>query len=107
MRKMETLELIDVIGTASAISPRAGQIAFNVVAAKVNRNLPLELSFKGVDDLSSGFCNALFGRLYTYYEPAVLNSLVRVSGVPEDSFRMRMIESAIGLGVGENIGKSR
>jgi len=99
---METINLIDIIGSDSAISPRAGRIAFDFVAIRMSRGSALELSFEGINDLSSTFCDALFGRLYVNYEPAMLNKLLKVTGVPDGHFRKRMIEGAIRLGMAKN-----
>jgi len=99
---MEAVKVIDIIGSKSAVSPRTGLKAYDFVASEVNQKHSLHISFEGVEDLTSAFCNSFIGKLYMNFEPAALNSLLHINGVDTSHIWYKKIQNAILLGTNEN-----
>ncbi|MDR3711180.1 MAG: DUF4325 domain-containing protein [Puia sp.] len=99
---METVKLVDIIGSASAVSPRTGMIAYDFVTSRISSGTPVRVSFAGIEDLTSAFCNSFIGKLYMNFDPSVLKSLFQIEGIPEGHIWQKKIQSAILLGTNEN-----
>jgi hypothetical protein len=99
---METVNVIDIIGSASAISPRAGLKAYDFVAAEIEHKHFLHINFAGVQDLTSAFCNAFIGKLYMNFDRSLLDSMVHINGIDKSNIWYNKIENAIYLGTNEN-----
>jgi len=98
---MDTIKVIDIIGTKSAISPRTGLKAYEFVASELSQQHPLHISFEGVTDLTSAFCNSFIGKLYMNFGQPLVDSLVHINGVDKENIWYKKIESAIYLGTNE------
>lgn len=99
---MEAVKLIDIIHSKSAVSPRTAILAYDYAASKLSEKTSLQISFEGIEDLTSAFCNAFIGKLYMNFDPAILNSELLLTNISADHIWMRKIESAINLGTNEN-----
>ena len=99
---MEAVKVVDIINSKSAVSPRAGIKAYDFIADRLSQNRQLVVSFDGVEDLTSAFCNSFIGKLYMNFDPEVLNSSIQFSGVEQDHVWHKKIQNAILLGTNEN-----
>lgn len=99
---MEAVKLIEIIHSKSAVSPRKGILAYDYVTSKLAEKTSLQISFEGIEDLTSAFCNAFIGKLYMNFDPAFINSQLVLTGISTEHIWMRKIESAINLGTNEN-----
>lgn len=99
---MEVIKLINIIDSKSAISPRTGLKAYNFVASKLNQKQSFSISFDGVEDLTSAFCNSFIGKLYMNFEPCSLNSTLNIIDIDETDIWFKKIKNAILLGTNEN-----
>lgn len=99
---MEAVKLVDIINSKSAVSPRAGMKAYDYIVAALSDRQRLDLSFEGIEDLTSAFCNSSIGKLYMNYDPQLLNSLLHFTGIDKDHVWFKKIQNAILLGTNEN-----
>ncbi len=99
---MQAVKLIDIIRSKSAVSPRTGVLAYDFVASELSQNRPIRLSFEGIEDLTSAFCNSFIGKLYMNFDPAVLDSRLQIDGIAVDHIWYKKIQSARLLGTNEN-----
>jgi len=99
---METVKVIDIIGSAVAISPRAGLKAYDYVATELNKHHSLHVNFEGVQDLTSAFCNSFIGKLYMNFDKSLLDSLIHINGIAKDNIWYDKIQNAIYLGTDEH-----
>jgi hypothetical protein len=98
---METIKVIDIIGSPSAISPRAGLKAYDFVASELKQHHSLHVNFDGVTDLTSAFCNSFIGKLYMNFDKSLLDDQVHINGIDKDNIWYKKIQSAIYLGTNE------
>lgn len=99
---MEAVKIIEIIGSKSAVSPRTGLKAYDFVASELTQRSPISISFEGVEDLTSAFCNSFIGKLYMNFEPRVLSSQLFFVGIDESHVWYKKIKNAILLGANEN-----
>jgi len=99
---MEPVKLIDIIGSKTAVSPRAGLKAYDYAADRVSKGQAFIISFDNVEDLTSAFCNSFIGKLYMNFEPQAVASLMQISGLDEAHVWYKKIKNAILLGTNEN-----
>lgn len=99
---MITVKIVDIISSASAVSPRTGLKVFDFVSSQINKGNSLTVSFDGVEDLTSAFCNAFIGKLYMISDPTILNSSLTFSDIDTESIWYKKITNAILLGTNEN-----
>jgi len=98
---MNTIKVIDIIGTNSAISPRTGLKAYEFVASEINQQHTLNLTFEGVTELTSAFCNFFIGKLYMNFGQPLIDSMVHINGIEESNIWFKKIQEAIYLGTNE------
>lgn len=98
-----SIKLADLIGTTSAISPRTGQIAYDGVAKLLSNNEAVELSFEGITDCTSAFCNSFIGKLYMDLDPAQVDHLLKITHVADNQVWAKKIHNARLLGSNENV----
>jgi hypothetical protein len=99
---MQTVKVVDMIGSPTAVSPRAGLKAYDFVSAQLNSGIATEVSFDGVEDLTSAFCNAFIGKLYVNHSLEMLQAILKISGIEENHVWFKKVQNAILLGTNEN-----
>jgi len=99
---MQTVRVVDIIGSQTAVSPRAGLKAYDFISAQLNSGISTEVSFEGVEDLTSAFCNAFVGKLYMTHSPEMLQATLKLSGIDENHIWFKKVKNAILLGTNEN-----
>lgn len=60
---MTNLKINEIIGTSNAILRSSGISLYNVISEEIKKNDKLVVDFSDIDNLTSGFCNASFGKL--------------------------------------------
>lgn len=99
-----TVKLIDIIGSPSAVSPRAGVVAYDFVTALLSKGDSVEVSLAGVKDFTTTFCNSFIGKLYMNQDPSLLKDRFHIADIPQDVWQ-RKIDTAIHLGTNEGARK--
>jgi hypothetical protein len=59
------INISEVIGTPNAIIQKFGDNLYNEIYPVFKSNNPIILDFRGLSNLTSGFCNASIGRLFS------------------------------------------
>lgn len=95
------LKVIEIIGGPVAISPVEGLKLFDTLKSYVDRNITVELSFEGIEDCISSFCNASIGKLYMIYPAEMLDNLIKCSNY--EPIWLSKINNARKLGINENL----
>lgn len=97
------VKLADIINTTSAISPRTGQIAYDQIAKLLSEKKEVILSFEGITDCTSAFCNSFIGKLYMNLDPEQVDRLLKITNVAGNHVWAKKIHNARLLGTNENI----
>lgn len=75
---VKTIKIVDVIGSNLCIAADDGQKLFNAISIELKKDNQIQLSFEGIEDLTSAFLNSAIGQLYKDYSEEDLNLLKRV-----------------------------
>jgi hypothetical protein len=100
---MEVVYLKDIIKSTTAISPRAGNQAFDFVIRFLESSNPVQISFSGISDCSSAFCNSFIGRIYMKFDPAFVDEVIRIIDLGNNKIWANKLADAKMLGVNENL----
>ena len=100
---MKRMNLTEIIESTAAISPRTGQKAYDFVSAYLTDSKPVTISFEGITDCTSAFCNTFIGKLYMNFSPAQVDSLVTLQGLEGHDLWDKKIHNAKLLGTNENV----
>jgi hypothetical protein len=65
---MKEVKISDLIGTPNAILHKFGLQVFETVSQHISQNEQVTLSFEGLRNITSGFCNASIGNLYSNFK---------------------------------------
>ena len=68
--KNHIIKIKDLIGSSNAIIQKMGILVFESASDYFTRGYKVTLDFSGIDNLTSGFCNASIGQLYSTYPQA-------------------------------------
>lgn len=98
------MKLSEIIGTNSAISPLRGLTAYNFVVSKLSSESKIIISFEGITECTSAFCNSFVGKLYQNFGPTASEKLILTD---IDSVWENKIESSILLGTNSGIRDAR
>jgi hypothetical protein len=97
---MVQLLVKDIISSTVAISNTAGLKAFDTVQKYVSSGQEVILSFAGIENLTSAFCNAVVGKLYMQFGEKHIDSLVKFADVDNEVWQEKIRTAKI-LGVDE------
>ena len=104
---MEATKLIDIIKSEFATSPKKGLLVYDVVAQIISSNKDIVISFEGIEDCTTAFCNAFIGKIYMDFDIEKVNSLLHFKDLPENGIWEKKIKNATLLGSNENIRAER
>jgi hypothetical protein len=99
---MEAIKLIDIIKSEFATSPKKGLLAYDFVADIISLNKEIIISFDGVEDCTTAFCNAFIGKIYMDFDVEKINALLHIQDLPNNGIWEKKIKNAILLGSNEN-----
>lgn len=97
------MNLTEIIESTIAISPRTGQKAYDFVSSYIRDSKPITISFNGITDLTSAFCNTFIGKLYMNFPSSQVDSLLFLVGLEENGLWIKKVNNAKLLGTNENI----
>lgn len=80
---MSKILLKDVIGSKIAVSPEKGTTLYNFLNKKFKEREFIELSFEGIEDLTTAFLNRGIGNLYKLYTSDELNKYLKISQIDD------------------------
>lgn len=90
--KKKVLNITKIIQTPNAILQKFGWKVFEEVSKELDTGHRVELSFEGLNNLTSSFCNASIGKLYTHYEKD-LDQIMTITGVNDEYWQKRIDEA--------------
>jgi hypothetical protein len=92
---MKEIKILDVIGTPNAILHNFGLKVYDASRPFIFRNIPVIISFEGLKNVTSGFCNASIGKIYLEFHNA--SSLLIIKGAENNRIWQEKIQDAINL----------
>lgn len=90
---MKKLRIIDIIGTPNAILHKFGIQVFESISPFLQSNQEVTLSFEGLKNVTSGFCNASIGKAYLDFSDT--GKLLAIEGVGNYPIWQEKINDAI------------
>lgn len=86
----------DFVGSAFCVATDDGNRLHDEILARVKRGESVELSFSGVESLTSAFLNASIGQLYASLDHSVIRSHLSVRDIEDSDLVLlkRVIETA-------------
>jgi hypothetical protein len=88
------INIVDVIGTSNAIIQKFGNQIFELTSSLLNSGDSIILDFKGVSNLTSGFCNASIGQLYSKF-PLIASKNIIIENINQSSIWFEKIQDSI------------
>jgi hypothetical protein len=104
---MEAIKLIDIIKSEFATSPKKGLLAYDFVTDIISSNKDVLVSFDGIEDCTTAFCNAFIGKIYMDFEIDKINALLHIKDLPSNGIWEKKIKNAILLGSNDNVRAER
>jgi len=101
------MKLKDIIHSVSAISPQKGLVAYEFVSNHLKSSKDVEISFEGIEDCTSAFCNSFVGKLYMTFDTKLVDSKLHLTDIDKDNIWFKKLETAKLLGTNENIRQVR
>lgn len=96
--KATRILITDAIGSPNAILQSFGAKVFDVVAERLSSGDKVILDFAGVANITSGFCNASIGQLYTVFSD-IADSHIHIENIDHSSIWYEKIQDSIELAV--------
>ncbi|TKC00167.1 STAS-like domain-containing protein [Pedobacter cryophilus] len=90
------INIVDIIGTSNAIIQKFGNQIFEVASSYLNAGSSIVLDFHSISNLTSGFCNASIGQLYTKY-PSIASANIVIENIDQSSVWYEKIQDSIVL----------
>jgi hypothetical protein len=88
------IKVLDIIETPNAILQKFGWQVYDFLSDKIENGQTIELSFEGLSNLTSSFCNASIGKLYTQYGET-LEEKFKIIGITDEYWQERIEESKL------------
>ena len=92
------VSILSTIGTPNAIIQKFGLLVFNKVSELIDEaeQQVIELSFEGLENITTGFCNASIGNLYKKYG-LILDSKIEFTGFESNEHWKERVKDAKAL----------
>ncbi len=85
MGTIEKINIVSIVGNNICVSAEDGLKVYNVILKALCENKNVEISFRGVEDLTSLFLNVAIGQLYDEFKDDKLKNRLSVVDVnPQD-----------------------
>ncbi len=96
MKKNITISVFEIVGSPLCVASSDGQKVFDRLAAALNDNRNVMLSFRNVTILTSAFLNAAIGQLYGAFKEEQIRELLQVDEIQSDDKDLlkRVVETA-------------
>ena len=92
---MQEIIIIDIIKTRNAILHEFGLKVFNEAKPFLELHREICISFEGLKNVTSGFCNASIGKLFLEIEDA--EKLIHIKGLDGHDIWQEKVSDAINL----------
>ena len=92
---MQEIKIIDIIRTRNAILHEFGIKVYNVVKPFVDAQKEVLISFEGLENVTSGFCNASIGKLFLEVENP--EKFIHITGLEGHDIWKEKVSDAITL----------
>ena len=91
-----SISLFEVIGGPLCVTSDDGQKVYNRLAATLEADLVIRLSFHNVTALTAAFLNAAIGQLYGTFSEEKIRDLLKVEDVEQDDLALlkRVVDNA-------------
>jgi hypothetical protein len=84
MSEQVIINIVDIVGGGHCTASEDGQKVYQAIELALKEGKKIELSFKGVEDLTSAFLNSAVGRLYNKFEEKDIRDLISISDASQD-----------------------
>lgn len=84
MKKNITISVFEIVSSPLCVASSDGQKVFDRLAAALNDNRNVILSFRNVTILTSAFLNAAIGQLYGAFKEAQIRELLQIDEIQPD-----------------------
>lgn len=88
------INIVDIIGTSNAIIQKFGNQIFDAAFPLLASGNSIVLDFSGVSNLTSGFCNASIGQLYSKL-PLISSENIIIENIDQSSIWYEKIQDSI------------
>lgn len=78
MADIEKINIVSIIKNNVCVAPEDGEKVFEVISKALQEGKKVEISFKGIEDLTSLFLNIAIGKLYGKFKDEVLRENLSV-----------------------------
>lgn len=92
---MQEIKILDIIKTRNAILHEFGLKVFIEAKPFLESHREICISFEGLKNVTSGFCNASIGKLYLEYEDA--EKLIQIRGLVGHDIWQEKVSDSINL----------
>jgi len=75
---IEKINIVSIIKNNVCVAPEDGEKVFEVISKALQEGKKVEISFKGIEDLTSLFLNIAIGKLYGKFKDEVLRENLSV-----------------------------
>ncbi len=91
-----TINLVEAVGSPLAVSSADGSVVHDRIAETLRRGEQVEVSFAGVEDVTSAFLNAAIGQLYGEFTEDHIREHLRVVHAEGDQLMLlkRVVDRA-------------
>lgn len=104
---MKVYNITEIIKSPYAVSPTKGLSVYEeIVRNHLKKGDQISLSFKGIEDLTSAFCNALVGKAYLEFGEKRVDSLLSVIDLRSDENWMLKIDRAKQFAINAQFGET-
>ncbi len=96
MNKEITISVFEVVGNRLCVASGDGQKVYDRLAAALENDRKVSLSFRNVSALTSAFLNAAIGQLYGKFKESRIRELIKVKDIDSDDIALlkRVVETA-------------
>lgn len=96
MQKAVKIVVFEVVGSPLCVASSDGQKVYDRLAAVLEKDLSVSLSFHNVTTLTSAFLNTAIGQLYGTFDEEQIRSLLKVEDMEKDDLELlrRVIDTA-------------
>ena len=85
MGEIVRISIVEIVGSGICVSSDDGQKIYDAVAAALESDRVVEISFQGIEDLTSAFLNVAIGQLYGGFSEESIKARVKITEIaPED-----------------------
>lgn len=91
---MSVVYVKDIIQSKIAVSPEKGELLFKYLFAHISEKKYVNLSFQGIDDITTAFLNKAIGNLYNHFSSEILNRHLSITEIDDlDKYLLQKVIS--------------